>query len=286
MLSDIRRINKFLATHPLTRRRRLSAIARVLRWQLVSCIGEEVIIDWIGGTRFAARRGMTGITGNVYAGLHEFADMAFVLHFLRPEDLFVDVGANVGSYTILASGVVGCRTVAFEPDPEAAATLERNVALNRIAERVEARRAAVGNRDGIIRFSVGLDTVNHVVAGTNMPGRDVPMQTLDRAVFGAGLIPRLIKIDVEGFEADVLRGARAVLAAPDLMAVQTENRAPEVVEMLKSVGMIEFTYDAFEHRLKPARDIPMANALFVRDPSYVTNRLASATPVRVFDAMI
>jgi hypothetical protein len=154
MLSEIWTINEFLATHPLTRRRRLSATARVLQWQIVSRIRGEVIIDWIGGTRFAARRGMTGITGNIYAGLHEFADMAFVLHFLRPHDLFVDVGANVGSYTILASGVVGCRTVAFEPDPGAAAALERNVALNRIAERVETRRAAVGDRDGIIRFSV------------------------------------------------------------------------------------------------------------------------------------
>jgi hypothetical protein len=162
MLSEICRINEFLANHPLTRRRRLSAMARVLRWQIVSRFREEVILDWIGGTRFAARRGMTGITGNIYAGLHEFSDMAFVLHFLRPHDLFVDVGANVGSYTILASGVVGCRTVAFEPDPEAAAALERNVALDRIAERVETRRAAVGDRDGTIRFSVGLDTVNHV----------------------------------------------------------------------------------------------------------------------------
>ena len=83
MLAEMRRINAFLATHPLTRRRRLSATARVLRWQIASRIHDEVIVDWIGGTRFAARRGMTGVTGNIYAGLHEFADMAFVLHFLR-----------------------------------------------------------------------------------------------------------------------------------------------------------------------------------------------------------
>src|SRR5262249_20828180 len=146
-------INKFLATHPLTRRHRLSATGRVLRWQIASRIHDEVIVNWIGGTRFAARRGMTGVTGNIYAGLHEFADMAFVLHFLRAEDLFADVGANVGSYTILASGVVGCRTVAFEPDPVTAAVLERNIALNQIAEQVETRIAAVGERNGVVRFS-------------------------------------------------------------------------------------------------------------------------------------
>ncbi len=58
---------------------------------------------------------MTGATGNIYAGLHEFDDMAFFLHLLRPEDMFADVGSNIGSYTILASGVVGAKSVAFEP---------------------------------------------------------------------------------------------------------------------------------------------------------------------------
>ena len=286
MLAEMRRINAFLATHPLTKHRRLWATERVLRWQIASRIHDEVIVDWIGGTRFAARRGMTGITGNIYACLHEFADMSFVLHFLRAGDLFVDVGANVGSYTLLASGVVGCRTVAFEPDPLAAAALERNIALNRIAERVEMRIAAVGERDGLTRFSVGLDTENHIVTRTDMPGRDVSIQTLDKTLFNRGFIPTLIKVDVEGFEVDVLQGARAVLAAPELMAVLSENRTPEVVAMLKSAGMSEFTYDAFEHRLKPAHDMPMANALFLRDPNYVMNRVASASPLRVLGATV
>ena len=157
MLSEIFRINAFLATHPLTRRRRLSAAARVLRWQITSRTHDEVIVDWIGGTRLAAR-GMTGVTGNIYAGPHEFADMAFVLHFLRSSDLFADVGANVGSYTILASGVVRCHTVAFEPDPLAAAALERNVNLNQIANLVEIRVAAVGERHGIVLL---LDRTQH-----------------------------------------------------------------------------------------------------------------------------
>jgi hypothetical protein len=50
--------------------------------------------------------------------------------------------------------------------------------------------------------------------------------------------------------------------------------------------MSEFTYDAFTHRLRPARDVLMANALFVLDPKYVANRLASTNPLRVFGAMI
>jgi FkbM family methyltransferase len=286
MLSEIFRINAFLATHPLTRRRRLSAAARVLRWQIASRIQDEVIVHWIGGKRLAARRGMTGLTGNIYAGLHEFADMAFVLHFLRPCDLFVDVGANVGSYTILASGVVRCQTVAFEPDPVTAAAFERNVDLNRITDLVEMRIAAVGERWGIVRFSTGLDTENHIVAATEPTGRDVPIQTLDKALFDTGRIPALIKLDVEGYEAEVLRGARAILAAPDLKGVLTENRSPPVVEMLKSAGMTEFAYDAFAHRLVPANEVPMANALFLRDPDHVANRVSTAHPVPILGTMV
>jgi FkbM family methyltransferase len=136
----------------------------------------------------------------------EFADMAFVSHFLRPCDLFVDVGANVGSYTILASGVVRCQTVAFEPDPVTAAAFERNVDLNRITDWWKCESPQWGSAGGIVRFSTGLDTENHIVAATEPTGRDVPIQTLDQALFDTGRIPALIKLDVGGYEAEVLRG--------------------------------------------------------------------------------
>ena len=89
-----------------------------------------------------------GATGNIYAGLHEFADMAFTLHFLRPDDLFLDVGANIGSYTLLASGVCKARTISFEPDPARTVVLEQ---------------AAVGGEGGEVEFTIGRDTGNHVI---------------------------------------------------------------------------------------------------------------------------
>jgi FkbM family methyltransferase len=257
-----------------------------MRWQIASRIQDEVIVQWIGGTRLAARRGMTGLTGNIYAGLHEFADMAFLLHFLRPNDVFADVGANVGSYTILASGVIHCPTVAFEPDPLTAAAFERNINLNRIANLVEIRITAVGERQGIVRFSTGLDTQNHVVAEMEPNGRDVPIETLDHAFVETGRIPALIKLDVEGYEAEVLRGARAVLAAPKLKAILTENRSPPVVDILERSGMSEFAYDAFAHRLVPANQLPMANALFLRDFDHVAERVSQTPSMRILGTMV
>src|SRR6478609_823915 len=101
MLSTLR----FIIRHPLNQRRRLAALMRFASWQLGSRVKTEHVIPWVAGTKLVVRRGMTGATGNIYCGLHEFADMAFVLHALRPGDLFVDVGANIGSYTVLASAV-------------------------------------------------------------------------------------------------------------------------------------------------------------------------------------
>src|SRR5207248_910045 len=67
---------------------------------------------------------------------HEVAEMAFVLHVLRPSDKFIDVGANVGSYTVLAAGAVGSRVFAVEPIPTTFGFLRRNVALNGLGELV------------------------------------------------------------------------------------------------------------------------------------------------------
>lgn len=105
---------------------------------------------------------MTGATGNIYCRLHEYVDMRFVLDNLKPNDIFVDIGANVGTYTILASKVRGAKTISFEPDPQTARFLRRNIAVNGIASKVEAINAALGAESRVINFTVGLDTKNRV----------------------------------------------------------------------------------------------------------------------------
>ena len=175
MLVQVRQIARFLCNHPLTRDHRAAGFARLCRWQIESRLRREVIVPWVGGIRLAARHGMTGATGNIYAGLHEFADMAFTLHFLRPDDLFLDVGANIGSYTLLASGVCKARTISFEPDPETMALLRRNIDLNGLHGHVVLEQAAVGAEEGEVEFTIGRDTGNHVTKGnegTNSTGVD------------------------------------------------------------------------------------------------------------------
>jgi hypothetical protein len=116
-ISGLAHLKSFFATHPLTCDAPLRAWGRFTLWQLRSRLQDEILFHWIGGQRLAVQRGMTGATGNIYVGLDEFVDMMLPLHFLREGDLFLDIGANVGSYTVLASGVCRAKTLAFEPDP-------------------------------------------------------------------------------------------------------------------------------------------------------------------------
>ena len=95
MINSFLRTWQFISKHPLASRNRKLAIANWLKWQISSSILKmPAIFPWINQSKLVAERGMTGATGNIYAGLHEFNDMAFCLHLLRSGDLFVDVGAS------------------------------------------------------------------------------------------------------------------------------------------------------------------------------------------------
>lgn len=263
----------FVLSHPLCRNRPVAAAGRVFGWQIRSRLRREILVDWIGDARLIVRRGMTGATGNVYCGLHEFPEMGFVLHLLRPGDLFFDVGANVGSYTVLASKVCGARSVAFEPDPGAAAHLRRNIAVNAIGDLVRVEQAAVGAEAGEIAFTIGHDTTNRVATDADREVQRVAIKRLD----DVGGDPILVKLDVEGFETQALAGASRLLASPSLLAVQSELADPEVQTRLRGHGFEPVFYDPFARELS---DGPVghrvSNALFVRGRDQVAARLRSA----------
>ena len=271
---------KFLTRHPLTKQQKLRTFGRFARWQLRSQINAEVIVPWVHETKLAGRRGMTGATGNIYCGLHEFPDMGFLLHFLRPEDTFVDVGANVGSYTVLASGVAGAKSLAIEPDPVTAGHLARNIEINGLTERVEICRCVVGATDGQVNFTVGLDTVNRIAADGDRNTRIVPQRTLDTLT--SNCVPTVVKLDVEGHEFSALLGARNMLAMPSLHAIETEGQSEDVVSILTEAGFERGYYDPFTRHLMT---VPGAshhsNALFIRDRAFVLQRLQTAPSIQV-----
>jgi FkbM family methyltransferase len=277
-------IARFFATHPLTREAPLRAWARFVSWQLKSRVQDEVLFPWLEGQRLAVRHGMTGATGNIYVGLHEFTDMMLLLHFLREDDLFLDIGANVGSYTVLASGICRAKTWAFEPDPNTLRHLKRNISVNSLDAIVTVSECALGATQGEVPFTVGLDTTNKVAVANDKNVRMVRQERLDTLISGSQ--PIMVKIDVEGYEEDVLRGAEALLANPCLN-VELETVTPEVTHMLRSNQFERAYYDPFNRRLdREPTDLTSANSLFVRNWRFVITRLATAKKIEIFDRRI
>jgi FkbM family methyltransferase len=267
----------YISRHPLASRRLFRSIGRYFWWQTASRLKREIEYDWLGGARFVARRGMTGVTGNIYCGLHEFYDMGFLLHFLQAGDLFVDVGANVGSYAVLAAAVCGADVIAVEPDPETAAVLRRNLKLSAAEDRVEVAEVAAGAATGEIRMTAGRGAMNRIAVGKSELSRLTELRTLDAIVGGRS--PAMLKMDVEGYEAEVVFGARSTLAKPGLLAIVTESRDEAVRVTIESAGFFAYAYDPYARTFsKPSRAYSeySANLLFLRDLDEAQRRVASA----------
>ncbi|MBD2187092.1 FkbM family methyltransferase [Pseudanabaena mucicola] len=277
MFTEILKTWRFIRSHPLSSQNLPTALSRWLKWQIGSRIlNFPVVIAFVGDSQLVVERGMTGATGNIYAGLHEFADMAFCLHLLRPDDLFVDVGANIGSYTIIASKVVRANSLALEPVPETFKRLQRNINLNDIASLVDARCCAAGLTHGSLMFSDSLDTMNKVVnkeySGSSI---EVPVKSLDSML--DNLQPTLIKIDVEGFEPTVIAGAVKTLLRDSLLAILIETVTPEIRETLQKSGFKEFRYDPFKRELLDSEELYLGNNyLWIRNPTRILDRCKSA----------
>ena len=284
-ISGLANLQRLFSTHPLTRDAPLRAWTRFSLWQLRSRMQGEILFRWVGGQRLAVRRGMVGATANIYVGLHEFTDMMLPLHFLREGDLFLDIGANVGTYTVLASGVCRAKTWAFEPDPGTAQYLRRNIAVNGLDAFVKVYECALGSEQGEVAFTVGCDSTNRIATANDTNVRTVRLERLDTVI--ADRAPIMIKADVEGGEEGVLQGARALLANPSLRVIELETVTSESARILIRNQFERAYYNPFCRSLdREPNHLKSNNSLFIRDWSFVAGRLATAKKVKILDREI
>ena len=167
-------------------------------------------------------------------GLHDLAVSEALFRLISPGDTVVDAGANVGYMTVLAAVAAGpgSRVLAFEPHPELFAVLERNVADARrhwSAARVDTYRAALGARAGLAALHVPPDFETNdglarIEPGSNQQSLTVAVATLDEVLGDAPV--GVLKLDVEGFEPQVLEGAAHALEARRIKHIIYEDHSP------------------------------------------------------------
>lgn len=138
-------------------------------------------------------------------------------------DLVLDIGANVGNHTLYLAAVAGCQVIAFEPNQDLVGALSAGIEMNGLSERVVVKCRAVGETQARGRFERTIP--ENLGAQRIVPGDgDIEIVALDELRFDHAV--KLLKIDVEGMEMAVLRGAEQLLRR-DLPVIYVECLSKE-----------------------------------------------------------
>jgi len=182
-----------------------------------------------------------------------------LLHEVRPS-VFIDIGANIGYYTLLAASQGVPRLVAVEASPRIAASLQRNVVLNGLSSRVKIIPAAVSDREGTLTFWLNRQEHNFGT-GSLIPRPDLgECESIDVPCFSGDALfadlaagPALVKIDVEGGEQFVLQGMATFLErvrpslAVEVHPVQLRSSGHSAEQVTGLLGDRGFTLARLSH---------------------------------------
>lgn len=191
-----------------------------------------------------------------------------------PENaLVVDAGANIGNHTVFFAKILKAKVLAFEPNPAAIPTLQRNIEINEIKDRVDLHTVALGQSSGTGTISNSSSNnlgMTQVIADD---GGEVAISSLDDIIGDRAV--QLIKIDVEGMECDVLKGAIGTLKRSHpalLIKAATIDALASIEAILRPLGY---------RKVKVYNDTPTYLFKYT-DPAYYTDKTAlSAIPADV-----
>ncbi len=202
--------------------------------------------------RIGVSNGMEAYRARTYA-TKEPETLAWLREHLRDGDVFFDIGANIGLYSLYAATITPtCRVFAFEPESQNYARLCRNVVVNRL-DNVVPCNVPVSNRECFDYFYVGEFRPGEALHGFGAPNphRSAPGPlALRQGSLGSSIDalvdrfhmpqPALVKIDVDGNEEEIVRGAAAVLQRSQtrsvLVEVTWQSKRSAVEDMLEAWG--------------------------------------------------
>jgi FkbM family methyltransferase len=244
---------------------------------------------------FSADPGANCLVAHELRGGYELPTRNVLERAIRRGDLFVDVGAHWGFFTLqAATHPAGDVTViGFEPDPANAAILFRNVIDNALADKVSVVSAACGDEFEIAPL-VSNSTMMHSIRGVGLkppfargPSKWVPVVTLDRALTAFPQTARariILKVDAEGFEPQVLAGAKSLLRSGRVAIIVWEcghafADGAEREAMRAMVGSLDDL--GFRHLRPPSQETDGPLAPFDVEASYVGNVISHQADVEL-----
>ena len=286
------------------RRDKISAIKRFLLWHINNFFHKGPLISpYVNHSMLMLKQGVGG-RGIFFTGLPD-SEMAFAGHVLRSEDLFIDIGANIGAYSVLSAATSKAKCIACEPISETFGYLEKNVRMNNLGALIKTKKVALGKEEGTILMTNKFGVGNYVVLNDQnefLPTETVLITTLDRMMVNQTRTHTLIKIDVEGYESEVLDGSEATLREDGVFGVILEligqsekygSQAEMVHQRMLNFGFLPYQYVPYERRLilLDGKDFSKknpfdANVLYIKNKEFVLDRLKSGQAFEIWNKQI
>jgi FkbM family methyltransferase len=203
-------------------------VARHLHWQYRKALNRFPFEQRISESRIIAGHKRCGVSALIYSqGLYDHNNMNLVRLLLRDGGVLFDVGANIGTYTLVASESARARVFAFEPHPRTFDLLKGNVELNR-RQNVTLINAALSDESGRVLFTNDPGSaVNHLMPAEAHDAISVACLRADEVCARYGVAPTMAKVDVEGFEYGVLAGFGVCRRSLDVLLVETNGLSDE-----------------------------------------------------------
>jgi FkbM family methyltransferase len=282
-----------LWNHPGNASAKLSGVARYVNWQIHKrCFRRNLPFKYHGFMLPGFRDSHSMSAAYYFSGYPDWWEMRFMQDYLRPGDRFLDVGANVGLYSIFAAALVGVdgQVDAFEPASIPANRLQQAIELNQLDGRINVHRLAVSDKSGSVEFGFAADDCqSHVRRNGEEAGDSISVPAVRLDEYCAGRTYAMAKFDIEGHEPLALSGASGMLANGNPRVMQIEMAGysklfgvptSEFVQRLADVGYDCFCYDPTSKRLLVASrpwEMQLDNVIAIHREakSIVEDRLAT-----------
>jgi len=247
----LRSLNYLLNT-PYNRLHPISALARFFEWKIIKLLKLSDYKKRIWNNHFLmVNYDSVQSMWLMYNYIIDWEEFSLIKAIVKKEDICFDIGANNGYYSVWLSlyGFVH----SFEPNETSFNRLLQNIKINEI-KNVKANNFGIGKEKGTVEFTINKDIQNHILPGkSNFDSEEITIDTIDNYLLEKNIEKiKFLKVDVEGFEFDVLSGAKNALQNKKIEIIQLEinnsivNSGRTEIELLDLLNSYDYYLAKFD----------------------------------------
>ena len=233
----------------------------------------------------------------VFDGFYDYKELIFLLHYLKDDDIFFDVGANIGLYSIAATLSDVSKIYSFEPSIISNKFLTKNVLYNNLDNRVVCENYAISNckKMGLLTSKMNVSNKmlddNVLYKNINIKSELVPTISLNEYCNLKMVIPSFLKIDIEGYEYKAIVGANELISNSKLNVILIEMNGhgskfynfdeKQIITILCEKGFKAYYYDPFKRKLNEDKTYNSSDILFIRNIDLANKKVKKASRINM-----